>query len=191
MRKRRFKLERRVFQKFLYDFHLLSDSDNQSSIWIVFKIEFVHEVGHELEESTSSFSEVSFESDGCFGFLELFHLATGLGVYSSPGITDFHIDSENTFCCFEVYGEVVFIERKTSILDGIVHELIRDENEAILPWYFDVILLEEKEDEITDDLGLVIVCLENQLQVKTPKIGNVFIDEIDEFTVFQVGDIYL
>ena len=163
----------------LYDLHFFANSDDESSIRVVFEVELIHEVRHELEESASPFSEVSFESDGCFGFFELFHLTTGLGIGSSSRIADLHVYREDSICCFEVYGEVVFIEREASVLDGIVHKLIRDEHETVLPWDLDVVLLEEEEDEITDDLRLVVICFENELQIKTPKIDNVFIHEID------------
>lgn len=176
---------------FLYYLHCFPDSDDKSSFGIIFEVELVYEVGYELKKPTPTLSEVSCKSDRLFGFLELFHLTACFWFESTPSITDFHVDSQNLVLSLEVYRKVILVERKASILDGVIHEFIRYEHKTIFPGHFYAVFLEQEENKITDDFRLIIVGLKNQFQVKVSKIGDVIIRKIDEFVIFQIGNIYL
>lgn len=60
----------------LEEFQFFSDSDDESSVWIVSEIKFIDEIGDELEESATTLTEVDCRSIHFFELFELFHLVT-------------------------------------------------------------------------------------------------------------------
>lgn len=104
--------------------HLFSDSDNESTIRIVFKIKFIYQIGNKLKKSTSTLAEISGKSFRFFIFFEIFHFETCFCFYSASRITHFHIDIENPISFTKMNSEAIFIKWKTSIFDGVIYQLI-------------------------------------------------------------------
>lgn len=129
--------------RILENFHFFPYADYEPTGRIIFEIQFIHKVGHELEKPTSPFSEISFESHGFLHFLQFLHFPACFRLKPPSGIACFHIYSQNLVSCFEVYGEVVFIKRKASVFDGVVDQFIGYERETVFPWHFDIVPLEQ------------------------------------------------
>lgn len=175
----------------LEKFQFFSDSDDETSGWIVSEVEFIDEIGDELEKSATTFAEVDRRSVHFFEALEFFHFMTRFWLESSSGIGHLDIDREDIPLSFELYMEDILVEWETSVLDRIIDELVWDEDETILPWDIDIVFFEKREDEVSDDFGLTVIGLESDSEVEISEIGDVFIRKIEQIFVVEIGYIYL
>lgn len=175
----------------LEEFQFFSDPNDETSTRIVSEIEFIDEIGDELEKSATTFPEIDSGSARLFHFAYFFHFMAGFWLDSASSVTYFDIYSEYTSLGFEPYEEKIFIKRETSVFDRIIDKLIWDEDETILPRNIDIVFFKKRKDEVSDNFGLTIIRLKCYREIKIPEIGDIFISEFDQIFIVEIGYIYL
>lgn len=82
---------------------------------------------------------------------------------------------------------MVLIKRKGTVFDGIVHELIGNERETVLPWNVNIVLFEKIQHRIADNLRLLVIGEESDKKLKVPVVRDSLLEEGHEIRLVESG----
>lgn len=168
-----------------HEFEFLANTDRESTGFSIPEIELVHEVRNELEKSSSSLSEIGIKPVHFLHFTDLLHFFARLGLGPASGIADFYLNFELVTVRAESDVDLVLVEWHATVFDRIIHELVGNERESILPREVDMVLLEQVEYPIADHLGLGIIGQEHDSNLEVGKVGNRLIEKTYEIVLFE------
>jgi hypothetical protein len=166
-----------------------SDSDDESAVLVIGEVELVDDVGNHLKESASALSEVSVEALRFFEFADILHLFARLRFGTAARIANFERYVQFAVLGPETHRNGIFVEWHAPVFDGVVHEFVGNEREAVFPWNVDGIALEQVQYEVADHLRLPVIGLKTDHEVEIRRIGNGGVGYLDQVLIVDLRDV--